>query len=85
MNRYLEHMHQKPAHERRRHAMRVAGVITAVIFAGWVTSFSLHLGSAAPAPVASSGTAASQTAAAIQGSGYPTSGNQLIVATTTDY
>ena len=79
MKRYFEHMHGKPAHDRRQHAMRVAGIITALVFVGWVTTLGMRLGTGG-AQVAGSDT--SQTAAAITSLQQ---GNQLIVSTTTDY
>jgi hypothetical protein len=87
MNRYLKHMHGKPTHERRQHAMKIAAVLTALVFVGWVTTLGLQLGSSNNAPTQVAGSdAASQTAAAVQSSGYQTgSGNQLIVSTTTGY
>ena len=88
MNRYLEHMHSKPTHDRRQHAMRVAGILTALVFVGWVTTLGMQLGTGAAgsATVAGSTDNSAQTAAVIT-SGYQgsQSGNQLIVSTTTDY
>jgi hypothetical protein len=78
MNRYLDHMHTKPTHERRRHAMRIAGIVTVLVFVGWVTTLGLQLGS--------SSTNASQTAAAVTSSYDATqTSNQLIVSTSTTY
>jgi len=85
MSPYFEHMHSKPTHERRQHAMKVAGIVTALVFVGWVTTFSLQMGSGSAGSATVAGTdAASQTAAAAQSSGFQT-GNQLIVSTTTSY
>ncbi len=88
MNRYLDHMHSKPTHERRQHAMRVAGVVTALVFVGWVTTLGLQLGtsSTGSGQVAGSTDTSAQTAAAVT-SGYDATqgGNQLIVATSTTY
>lgn len=46
MRRYIEHIKQTRApHERRTHAMQVAGVLTAAVFAVWLGTLSLRLGS----------------------------------------
>lgn len=75
---YFDHMHSKTPHERRMHSMRVAGVVTALVFAGWITSIGLGAGN--PTTVAGSDTN-SQTAAAAQG--LPATANTLVVATST--
>lgn len=82
---YFEHMHSKSTHERRTHAMRVAGVITALLFAGWISTLGLRstLGTGQPQVAGSDGS--SQTAAALNtqiDQGYQ--GNQLVVATSSD-
>ncbi len=82
MKRYLEHMHRKPTHDRRRHALQVAGVLTAIVFVGWVTTLGVRLGTTTGTEVTDAGSL-SQAAAAIT-SGYA-GGNQLIVSTTTGY
>ena len=88
MNRYLEHLHRKPTHERRQHAMQVAGVLTALVFVGWVTTLGMRLGGTDTAQVAGTdaSTGSAQTAAVLN-SGYDATegGNQLIVSTTTNY
>ena len=81
MSRYLQHIKGKPTHERRLHAMRVSGVITALIFVGWVTTLGVSMGTGA-GTVAQEQTD-TQTASAVQSSGF--TGNQLIVSTTTNY
>lgn len=81
---YLEHMRNKPAHERRLHAMRVAGVLTALVFAGWVTTLGLQAGSTDQTAVAGTDTSGqTAAAAAAPASGYPLQGNQLVVASST--
>lgn len=79
---YFDHMHQKSTHERRTHAMRVAGVVTALIFAGWVTTLGLRAGSDQSQVANSADTSAQSAAAAsaVQGSGTA----QLVVATSTN-
>lgn len=46
--KYLQHMHRKSTHERRQHAMQVAGVATALVFAVWVTTLGVRLSSDTP-------------------------------------
>ena len=87
-NKYLDHMHTKPTHERRQHAMRVAGVVTALVFAGWVTTLGMRLGTGSgDAQVAETSSTNSDQTAAVLNSGFDATqgGNQLIVSTTTDY
>ena len=43
MRKYIEHIKQKPAHERRIHAMQAAGAITAFVFVVWVTTLGFSL------------------------------------------
>lgn len=83
MNRYLEHMHTRSPHERRQHALRVAGVLTALIFAGWVTTFGLQSAGGVGSQVAGSGQGVQSAAAVVANSPYAQ--NQLIVATSSDY
>lgn len=84
MSGYLDHMNSKPAHERRRHAMRVAGIVTAFIFVGWVTTLGLRLGTGGTNSAQVAGTDGSSQAAAAVTAAYQ-GGNQLIVSTTTAY
>lgn len=37
-------MKQRPPHERRQAAMRIAGAITGVIFIGWIATLGVRLG-----------------------------------------
>lgn len=85
MTPYYDHMMTKSAHERRSHAMRVAGVVTALIFAGWVSTISLQAasGGGTNAPVAASADGSAQTAAAMNAIAQGTGSAQLIVATST--
>lgn len=80
MKRYLEHMQQKSAHERRRHAMQVAGVLTAIVFAGWVSTLGMGLSSQS-ATVAGSDNNTQSAATLLGATTYGQ--NQLEVATTT--
>jgi hypothetical protein len=87
---YFDHMHQKSTHERRTHAMRVAGVVTALIFAGWITTIGLRTNSSDQPQVAQDNSSAAQTAAAItsqadqQQAVGGTGTAQLVVATSTN-
>lgn len=45
MKEYFKHIQQKPAHERRTHAVQVAGVVTAFVFVVWITTLGLNLSS----------------------------------------
>lgn len=45
MKAYIERMkEERTAHERRRFAMRVAAICTALIFIAWITTLGLRLG-----------------------------------------
>jgi hypothetical protein len=44
MKRYFDHIQTKEPHERRQHAMRLAGAVTAAVFAVWITTLGLRLG-----------------------------------------
>lgn len=75
-------MHSKSTHERRQHAMRVAGVVTALIFAGWITTIGLRTGGSDQTQVASApADSNAQTAAAMTAIAQGTGSAQLIVAT----
>ena len=78
---YFDHMHTKSTHERRMHAMRVAGVVTALVFAGWITSISLGATTNGTGSTVAGSDNSSQTASAINSQGGL--GNQLVVATST--
>jgi hypothetical protein len=87
MKRYLDHMHQKPTHERRRHAMRVAGILTALVFVGWITTLGVQLGtpSTSSGQAAVAGTDNSSQTATVLNMQTDNQGNQLIVASSTGY
>ncbi len=44
MKKYLEKMRQKDPHERRQEALRISGLITGVIFIGWISTLGFRLG-----------------------------------------
>lgn len=64
MKRYIEHIQTKDPHERRQHALRIAGALTAVVFVGWLGTLGLRL---AGGNVASEEAASNQTAAVLMG------------------
>ncbi len=77
MRRYIEHVQSKEPHERRQHAMRLAGAVTAAVFVVWVTTLGLRL-SSSNTEVAADDTA-DLTAAAAQSTGWGQQ-NQLVPA-----
>lgn len=78
---YFDHMHTKTPHERRTHAMRVAGVVTALVFAGWITSISLGATTNGTNATVAGSDGSGQSASAINAQGGI--GNSLVVATST--
>lgn len=48
MKKYIENIQQKPPHERREAAMRIAASITGVIFVGWLATLGVRLANPAP-------------------------------------
>ena len=81
MKKYFDHIGSKEPHERRQHAMRISGVITAMVFAVWITTLGLRLGSGGDQLAQDDLNQATLTAAAVE-NGY-TDPNQLYVANTT--
>ena len=78
MRRYIEHMREtREPHERRQHAMRVAGVMTAALFAVWVGTLGMRLSQEA---VVAESPESSLTAAAAASTNNK--GAQLEVSTT---
>ena len=78
---YFDHMHKKSPHERRQHAVRVAGVVTALVFAGWVTTLGIQATTGTTGATVAGSDNASQAAAA--GAAQNNFANQLVVATST--
>lgn len=81
MKKYFDHINNKEPHERRQHAMRISGVVTAMVFAVWITTLGLRLGSGGDQLAQDGFDQTALTAAAVE-SGY-SGPNQLYVATTT--
>jgi hypothetical protein len=46
--KYLDHIKSKEPHERRRHALTIAGVLTGVFFVAWLATLPIRLASSAP-------------------------------------
>lgn len=82
MKKYFDHVQSQEPHERRQHAMRIAGATTVAVFAIWVTTLGFRFGGDS-AVLAGEESQTSLTAAA---SGSIFGGqNQLIVASSTQY
>ena len=77
MRRYFEHIKTKEPHQRRTHAMQIAGVITALVALGWLATLGVRL-----AGSSAQDSAALQAASAL--GGIYTSNNSL-EATTSSY
>jgi hypothetical protein len=49
MRRYIEHIQNThTTHERRQHALQIAGLITAALFISWLAMFGLRMGTSGP-------------------------------------
>jgi hypothetical protein len=83
MKKYFDHIQSKEPHERRQHAMQIAGVVTAMVFAVWITTLGFRLSSGNDQVAADGSNQTSLTAAAVQ-NGY-SGPNQLYVASTTGF
>jgi len=81
MKQYLDHIKSKEPHERRQHAMQIAGVVTAAVFAVWITTLGFRLGGDSNVAQDETQTSLSASAAA---SVY-TGPNQLMVAPTSGF
>jgi hypothetical protein len=55
VKKYIEHMREQPPHDRRQAALRIATVVTAVIFVGWLATLGLRLATPAPKSAAQEG------------------------------
>lgn len=79
MRKYLEHMQNKDPHERRAHALRVAGAVVAVVFVGWLGTLGMRL-STTDTTVAQNPGTTDQAAAVAEA--RPQTGPRLEVSTT---
>lgn len=84
MKRYFNHIKDtKNTHERRQHALAVAGVLTGIVFMVWVTTLSVRFATS-DAELANIQNNTDQTAAvAAQGASFGAQENSLIVSTST--
>jgi len=80
MKKYFKHIQNKPPHERRQHAVQVAGVCTALVFVVWVTTLGMRLAHQSAAVAGAGGDSQVANASSI----YDKPDNTLEVATTTD-
>jgi hypothetical protein len=85
MKKYIARMHSKSTHERRQHAARIATVVTAVVFVGWLATLGFRLsgGTSAVAAQNTSSDDSSQLANVVSGAGY-TPVNSLEIASSSD-
>jgi hypothetical protein len=83
MKRYIQELKNRPTHDRRLFALRIAGAVTAIIFVGWIGTLGLRVGNQGAGDAALNNNSSSQTAAAQSGI-YGGNQNQLIVSTTTN-
>lgn len=81
MKKYFDHIKTKEPHDRRQHAMQIAGVVTAMVFAVWITTLGFRLTTGNAQLAGDDANQTSLTAAAVQ-NGY-SGPNQLYVAPTT--
>lgn len=83
MKKYFDHIKAKEPHDRRQHAMQIAGVVTAMVFAVWITTLGFRLTAGNAQLAEDNANQTSLTAAAVE-SGY-SGPNQLYVASTTGF
>ncbi len=83
MKRYLKHIHSKPPHERRQHALRIATGVTSLIFVGWIGSLGVR--ATHPSDVAGGSASGTEFANALSGLQTPKATNTLEVSTSTTY
>lgn len=83
MKKYFDHIQSKEPHERRAHAMQIAGVVTAMVFAVWITTLGYRLTAGNAQLAGEEDNQTALTAAAVQ-AGY-SGPNTLYVASTTGF
>jgi hypothetical protein len=79
MKKYFNHIKSKSPHERRQHAMQIAGILTALMFVVWVSTLGVRFASTPPQTADSGDASQLANVAAAASNGQAT----LIVATTT--
>jgi len=77
--RYVESVKQRPTHERRQHALQMAGAIMIAVFVVWVATIGIRLATVDPL-TAEGGDSAADLANVATGAGNAT----LLVSTSTD-
>ena len=82
MKKYFDHIQTKEPHDRRQHAMQLAGVITALVFVVWITTLGFRLSSNTQLAGDDANQTSLSAAAAQSTYGGP---NQLIVAPTNGF
>ncbi|MSR70533.1 hypothetical protein EXS62_00630 [Candidatus Kaiserbacteria bacterium] len=80
MRRYIQHIKDtKVPHERRQHAMKISGILTAALFAVWVGTLGVRLASQPEATLTDNSLSAAAANAQVQ------NGPHLEVSTTSVY
>ncbi|HEV7449633.1 MAG TPA: hypothetical protein VGP13_03810 [Candidatus Paceibacterota bacterium] len=83
MKKYVDHIIAKEPHERRRHAMQLAGILTAMVFVVWITTLGLRIGGGDNTVAQDDSNQTSLSAAAAQS--INGGQNTLYVASTTQF
>ena len=81
MKKDFDHIKSKEPHERRAHAMQLAGLATVMVFVVWITTLGFRL-TAGQTQLADGADQTSLTASVVESGGY-SGPNQLYVAPTT--
>jgi hypothetical protein len=84
MKKYIQRMHAKSTHERRQHAARVATVVTAVVFMGWLATLGFRLSGGASATAQNTNSDTGSQLANVVSGADETSINSLQVASSSD-
>ncbi len=71
MKRYIQHIQDTHTpHERRQVAMRIATIVTAVLFIGWLATLGVRLGGGVPAVAEQGGQNSAAALEAVQESDW---------------
>ena len=69
MRKYIQHIQDTHTpHERRQVAMRMAAILTAILFIAWLATLSVRLGNSVPAVAEEGANNAAAALEAVQGS-----------------
>ncbi len=89
MTNYIAHIKSKPPHERRKHALQLSAVITAIVFVGWLASLGIRFSSSteqqADNPDATIQTQLSNVVSGASSYVMGQQANSLVAATSSDY